>query len=245
MSGRTRLDEAIVARGLAPSRARARDAVLRGTVTVGGRVATKPAAPVSGADDIRVADPALDWVSRGALKLVAALDAFGFDPAGLVALDLGASTGGFTQVLLRRGAARVYAVDVGHGQIDPSVAADPRVVSIEGLNARDLAAGHLHEPPGIVVADLSFISLKLALPPALALAAPAAMLAVLVKPQFELGPDALGKGGLVRDPQAAEAAARDIAAWLEGQGWAVAGIVASPIAGGSGNREFLIGARRG
>ncbi len=203
---RLRLDEAIVARGLLPTRSRARDAVLRGSVKVDGVTAARPGAAVAETSAITLDDPAAEYVSRGALKLVAALDAFGFDPAGRVCLDLGASTGGFTEVLLRRGAAFVFAVDVGHGQLHPSLAADPRVRSMEGVNARDLDASSFGRPVEAVVADLSFISLTLALPPALSLAAPGAWLVALIKPQFEVGKAAIGKGGIVRDPIATETA---------------------------------------
>jgi 23S rRNA (cytidine1920-2'-O)/16S rRNA (cytidine1409-2'-O)-methyltransferase len=193
-----------------------------------------------------VRDEGARYVSRAALKLIAGLDAFGFDPAGVTALDLGASTGGFAQVLLERGAAHVIAVEVGHGQLDPALAADPRVTLHEGLSVRELTRDHLSgRRIGAVVADLSFISLKLALPPALALAEPGAWGVFLVKPQFEVGRAALGKGGIVRDPALARQAADDVSAWLEGQGWRVAGVKASPIAGGDGNVEFLLGARRG
>jgi len=248
MSGdRLRLDEALVLRGLAPSRARARDMVKRGTVSVDGRPEAKPARMVEANQAIAVSDPAQYYVSRSALKLITALDAFGFDPIGLVSLDLGASTGGFTQVLLERGAAHVIAVDVGHDEMDSSLAADPRVTLIEGLNARDLQRAHLggREIHAVVV-DLSFISLKLALPPALGLAEPGAWGVFLVKPQFEVGRKALGKGGIVRDESIARQAAEDIAKWLESeQVWRVVGPVPSPIAGGSGNREFLLGAKNG
>jgi 23S rRNA (cytidine1920-2'-O)/16S rRNA (cytidine1409-2'-O)-methyltransferase len=246
-----RLDLALVERGLAPTRARARDAILRGHVTVNGALAAKPAMTVDGDAAIAVDDPASGYVSRGALKLIAALDRFGYSPAGRVALDLGASTGGFTQVLLERGAAKVFAVDVGHGQLDARLAADPRVVSREGLNARDLTAGDLDaENPGAapqaIVADVSFISLRLVLPPALMLAGEDAWGVFLVKPQFEVGREALGKGGIVRDPMAGERAAADIAQFLERDlGWRIGGVILSPIAGGDGNREFLIGADRG
>ncbi len=241
-----RLDVALVERGLAETRARARDAILRGHVLVAGRAADKPAMLVPPEADLAVADPAARYVSRGALKLAAALDHFGYDPAGLVALDLGASTGGFTEVLLERGAARIFAVDVGHGQLHPRLVADPRVVATEGLNVRDLEAATFDASPAAVVADLSFISLRLALPPALGLAAPGAFLVALVKPQFEVGRAGVGKGGIVRDPAAGRAAAEAIAAWLATQpGWSVDGLIASPIAGGDGNREFLLGARRG
>lgn len=244
-SVRTRLDLALVARRLVATRARARDAILRGCVTVGGRVVTSPAEAVAGDADIVVDDPAGRYVSRAALKLVAGLDAFGCSPAGRVALDIGASTGGFTEVLLARGASRVYAVDVGHGQLHPRLRDDPRVVNIEGVNARDLGREHVPEPVGAVVADLSFISLRLALPGALALATPGAWGVFLVKPQFEVGRRRVGKGGIVRDAAAAREAADAIAAWLADEtGWTVDGLVESPIPGGDGNREFLLGARK-
>ena len=246
-----RLDLALVDRGLAPTRARARDAILRGHVSVNGALAAKPAQTVDDKAAIAVDDPAAGYVSRGALKLIAALDRFGYSPAGRAALDLGASTGGFTQVLLERGAAKVFAVDVGHDQLDAKLAADPRVISREGLNARDLTADDLGETEtgetiGAIVADVSFISLKLVLPPALALAGADAWGIFLVKPQFEVGRDGIGKGGIVRDSQAGERAAADIAQFLErDMGWRVGGVILSPIEGGDGNREFLIGADRG
>jgi 23S rRNA (cytidine1920-2'-O)/16S rRNA (cytidine1409-2'-O)-methyltransferase len=242
---RMRLDEALVAAGLAPSRSRARDMVLRGTVAVDGATADKPARKVSAHERLSVSDAASGYVSRAALKLLAGLEAFAFDPRGLNALDLGASTGGFTQVLLQRGAATVVAVEVGHGQTDAALATDPRVVLREGLNARDLTPADLvGRPVAAVVADLSFISLKLALPPALALAQPGAWGIFLVKPQFEVGRAALGKGGIVRDFDLAQGAAQDIAAWFHGQGWRVAGLLPSPISGGDGNIEYLLGARK-
>jgi len=239
---RQRLDVALVDRGLCPTRARARDAVARGTVSVDGRIETRPAAPVGEAARIVVADPAAAWVSRAALKLVGALDGFGVSPEGRICLDLGASTGGFTQVLLARGAARVTAVDVGHGQLAPVVAADPRVTSIEGLNARDLTAADLAAPPDFVVADVSFISLALALPPALALAAPGAIGVFLVKPQFEVGREGIGKGGLVRDSAAAEGAVERIADLLRTHGWTPTGRAEAALAGGDGNQEYVLAA---
>ena len=241
-----RLDEALVAAGLAASRSRARDAIRRGTVSVDGLPAAKPGQLVAADAALAVVDPAAGYVSRAALKLAGALDCFGFETAGRTILDLGASTGGFTQLLLERGAARVIAVDVGHGQMVPALAADPRVLLKEGLNARDLTAAHLggHRIEAITC-DVSFISLRLALPPALALAEPGAWGVFLVKPQFEVGPRLLGKGGLVRGHAAAETAARDLADWLSAEpGWRVAGLEPSPIAGGAGNREFLLGALR-
>ncbi|MBX3532487.1 MAG: TlyA family RNA methyltransferase [Rhizobiaceae bacterium] len=240
---RVRLDELLVERGLFASRSRARDAILRGTVTVGGAVADKPGASTPTDAAIAVSDPAGRYVSRAALKLIAGLDAFGFDPTGRSALDIGASTGGFTQVLLERGAAHVVAIDVGHGQMAPQLAADPRVTLLEGVNARDLDAAPLGgRPVEAIVCDVSFISLKLALPPALAVAMRGAFAVVLVKPQFEAGREAVGKGGLV-DPAVAERVAGELHGWLDEQpGWRVLGMVASPIEGGDGNREFLLGA---
>lgn len=238
----SRLDELLVSRGLFATRSRARDAILRGTVTVDGAPATKPGQAASEAAEIAVADPARSYVSRAALKLVHGLDAFGFDPKGRSALDIGASTGGFTQVLLERGAAHVTAVDVGHGQMRPEIAADPRVSSLEGVNARDITAGML--PGGtadMVVSDVSFISVRLALPPALKLAARGALAVLLVKPQFEVGRDAVGKGGIV-DREAAHAVAEELLIWLDSQpGWRAVGLAPSPIEGGDGNREYLLG----
>jgi len=242
---RVRLDLALVDRGLAPSRARARDAILRAHVSVDGKVVDKPAAMVAPNARLAIDDPAGRYVSRSGLKLAAALDAFGYSPTGLSVLDLGASTGGFSQVLLERGARHVTAVDVGHGQLHPRIAGDPRITNLENLNARDLAKQHLSTPVQAIVCDLSFISLKLALPPALALAAPGAWGVFLVKPQFEVGPGMIGKGGIVRDAAVAERAATDIADWLRELQWTVDGVIPSPIEGGDGNREFLIGARRG
>jgi 23S rRNA (cytidine1920-2'-O)/16S rRNA (cytidine1409-2'-O)-methyltransferase len=242
-SARQRLDEALVQRGLFASRSRARDAVERGTVTVDGAVARKPGQPVSSGSIIAVDDPARAYVSRAALKLVAGLDHFGFDPAGCHALDIGASTGGFTQVLLERGAAHITAVDVGHGQLAAPIAADPRVTAIEGLNARDLTLADLGGiAPDFVVSDVSFISLKLALPPALALAAPGARAVLLVKPQFEAGRAAIGKGGMLKDPYDASRIAGLLQDWLgDLPGWRSLSLLLSPIDGGDGNREFLLG----
>lgn len=239
---RLRLDELLVRRGDFASRSRARDAIERGTVSVGGSPVTKPGAAVSEAAEISVDDPARNYVSRAALKLIAGLDHFGFDPSGLNALDIGASTGGFTQVLLERGAVHVTAIDVGHGQLDARIARDGRVTSIEGLNARDLAQDQLRALPDFLVSDVSFISLKLALPPALALAKQGAFGIFLVKPQFEAGRDAIGKGGLLRDPETAPQIAMGLHDWLDSQaGWRSVGLCPSPIEGGDGNREFLLG----
>jgi len=183
-------------------------------------------------------------VSRGGLKLAHALDHFAIDPTGLVALDIGASTGGFTDVLLARGAARVHAVDVGRGQLAWTLRNDPRVVVHEGVNARHLSAAEIAEPVDLVVCDASFIGLATVLPAALALARPQARLVALVKPQFEAGPEAVGKGGVVRDPAVHRRVCEAVAAWVASQGWAVVGLVESPVTGPAGNKEFLLYARR-
>ena len=238
-----RLDRALVAAGLAPSRARAQALIAAGAVRVDGAPAGRPAATVAPDARLELAHDPLPWVSRAALKLRHALDRFGLDPGGKVALDLGASTGGFSQVLLRAGAAEVWAVDVGHGQLAAELRADPRLHAIEGMNARALTENDV-PPPDWVVADLSFISLAKALPPALALARPGAVLVALIKPQFEVGPALVGKGGIVRDPDAREAARLGVRRFLEAAGWTILDETESPIAGGDGNREFLIAARK-
>jgi 23S rRNA (cytidine1920-2'-O)/16S rRNA (cytidine1409-2'-O)-methyltransferase len=242
---RQRLDSLLVERGLYATRARAGDAIRRGTVTVRGEIVAKAGAWVDPTAEVGVADPARGYVSRAALKLRHALDAFAIDPRGAIALDLGASTGGFTQVLLERGARRVHAVDVGHGHLDPGLRGDRRVVALDGVNARDLTPAELPEAPDLVVCDVSFVSLKLALPRALALARPGARLIALVKPQFEVGPQGIGKGGIVRDRALIEAVAADLRRWLErDMNWEVLGVVSSPIRGGDGNRELLIAAAK-
>lgn len=242
---RLRLDQALVERGLFPSRARAQGAIEAGLVRIDGRIVVKSAAPVDDGAAIDVAGDVHDYVSRGGLKLAAALDAFAIDPAGKYCLDLGASTGGFSDVLLRRGAARIYAVDVGRGQLHPRIAGDPRVRSIEATHARDLSPALV--PPGIelLVADVSFISLKKALPPALALMAARSAIIALVKPQFEVGPAGVGKGGIVKDAGAGLKIAGELALWLHADyGLKPLGLIESPVEGGDGNKEFLIGAIR-
>jgi 23S rRNA (cytidine1920-2'-O)/16S rRNA (cytidine1409-2'-O)-methyltransferase len=242
---RKRLDVALVERGLAPSRSRARDLIKYGRVRVDHEVCTKPAAAIGGAAELTLEPGTAVSVSRGATKLAAALDAFSLDPAGRIALDIGASTGGFTEVLLARGAAKVYAVDVGHGQLHERIKSDPRVVALEGLDARSLSRAAIPDPVTAIVADVSFISLTKALGPALALAAPGAWLAALIKPQFEAGREHVGKGGIVRDAAARQAAVDRVTAWVAGEAcWSVAGVVPSPILGGSGNEEFLLGAHK-
>ena len=239
----SRLDQALVESGAFASRARAQGAIRAGLVRVDGRVVDKPAAMIAAAARIDVAGDVHDYVSRGAVKLEAALTAFEIRPEGAVCLDLGASTGGFTQVLLRAGAAKIYAVDVGAGQLHPAIAADPRVVNLERTHAKDLSPAIAPDPIEIIVCDVSFISLKKALPAALALAAPGGRLVALIKPQFELGPRALGKRGIVKATgETLQRLTRDISAWLSEQGWREIGVIDSPIAGGDGNKEFLIGA---
>ena len=244
MSARQRLDLALQARGLMPSRARARDAILRGTITVNGAVAAKPGQLVGDDDSIAVDDPAGGYVSRAALKLIAGLDAGGVDPGGAVCLDVGSSTGGFTQVLLERGAARVYAVDVGHGQLHPSLASDTRVVSLEGVNARDLSTTEIPQTIDVLVSDVSFVSVTKVLERPLGLCGPTAHAVVLVKPQFEVGREYIGKGGIVSDMAAITRAAEDVDRFFDRLGWEAVISVPSPITGGDGNREVVAVYRR-
>lgn len=240
-----RLDVAIVKRSLAATRSRARDLVLRGLVEVDGEVATKPGANIAPDALVVVRDDAALQVSRGAVKLAAALEHFRFPVAGLVALDVGASTGGFTEVLLSQGAARVYAVDVGHGQLHPRLAGDARVVSLESCDARALDGKVEADSIDAIVADVSFISLTLALPVPLRLTRPGAWLIALIKPQFEAGRAAVGKRGIVRDPALRQQAVVRVRDWVAAQpAWRVIDVIASPIAGGHGNAEFLLGAVR-
>ncbi len=239
-----RLDEVLVTRQLSPSRSRARDQINRGCVAVNGTPARKPAQTVSETDRIELVDAAERYVSRAALKLIHALDHFKLSPQDKFCLDIGASTGGFTQVLLERGAKSVVALDVGHGQLAPPIAADSRVISIEGQNARDLTGIDLEGIIDFVTADVSFISLRLALPSAMALALANTYLVALIKPQFEVGKDRLPKDGVVKDPALQQDICTDISRFIEGEGWSILGIVASPIEGGDGNREFLVAARK-
>jgi 23S rRNA (cytidine1920-2'-O)/16S rRNA (cytidine1409-2'-O)-methyltransferase len=239
-----RLDEALVMRGLSQSRSRARDAILRGTVLVNGVAARKPSQGVFKTDILTVEDPAKRYVSRSALKLLHGLDHFNIAVAGRYALDIGASTGGFTQVLLKRGVAHVTAIDVGHGQMAPEIAENPRVTSFENLNARDLSREEVSEAIDFIVTDVSFISLKLALLPALSLVATGAELVALIKPQFEVGREFVGRGGMVTDTAQHQRVCEEITSFLEEQGWDVQGVVASPVDGGDGNAEFLVAARK-
>ncbi len=239
---RERLDAWLVAHGHAPSRERAQALVMAGRVRIDGAPATKPGHAVPAAARVEVEADA-PWVSRGALKLLGALDAFAIDPAGLVALDVGASTGGFTEVLLARGAVRVHAVDVGRAQLHERLRTDPRVIVREGVNARLLAAEDVPEPVALVVMDVSFISVRLILPALRAALVPGARLAVLVKPQFEVGKAEVGRGGVVREPALWRRCLAEVASAARELGYAVTGACASPIAGGEGNREFFLALR--
>ncbi|HZZ68640.1 MAG TPA: TlyA family RNA methyltransferase [Phenylobacterium sp.] len=240
---RTRADLLLVARGLFESRAKARAAIEAGGVAADGRRVAKASEML--ADDAEVeATPAHPWVGRGALKLEHALTLWPVPVEGRVVLDVGASTGGFTEVCLAAGARWVYAVDVGRGQLHPSLADDPRVAALEGLDARKLTAAEIPEAPALVVCDVSFIGLAKALPAALDLAVEGADLIALVKPQFEVGPQRVGKGGLVKDEGARAEALAGAKAFLEAAGWAVQAAADSPVEGGDGNREYLLWARK-
>lgn len=232
-------------RGLVGSRSEARSAIERGLVTVGGRPAAKVATLVAADEPVRLTAPARRFVSRGGEKLNAALEGFGIDPAGRDCLDAGASTGGFTDCLLRRGARRVVAVDVGYGQIAWSLRTDPRVVVIERANVRELEPARLPFAPSLVVADLSFISLRLVAPALASVAADGADLVVLVKPQFEAGREHVGKGGVVRDAAVWRSAIEGVADALREQGLGPRDLMASPVAGPAGNVEFLLHAVKG
>ena len=239
-----RLDQRLVDLGLAESRARAQALVMAGQVYAGTRRLDKPGQAVAADTALTVKGQDHPWVSRGGLKLAHALDVFGLDPTGRRALDLGAATGGFTDVLLQRGAAAVTAVDVGHGQLAWSLRQDPRVSVLERTNARYLTRAQVPAPVDLLVCDASFIGLETLLPAPLALAAPGAWLVALIKPQFEVGRAQVGKGGVVRDPALHDAVCGRIRAWLAAQsGWSVTGLCESPIRGPEGNVEFLIAGR--
>jgi 23S rRNA (cytidine1920-2'-O)/16S rRNA (cytidine1409-2'-O)-methyltransferase len=245
MAAKQRLDTMLVARGLAESRAKAQALALAGLIFSGERRLDKPGQMLAEDTPLECRGRAHPYVSRGGVKLAHALDHFAIDPAGAIALDIGASTGGFTDVLLRRGAAKVFAVDVGHGQLDWRLRQDARVVVRERCNARHLTRAEIPDAPALVVCDASFIGLATVLPASLALAAPQASLVALIKPQFEVGKGRVGKGGVVRDPALHEEVCARIEAWLASlPGWSVLGVTESPIHGPDGNVEFLIAARR-
>jgi 23S rRNA (cytidine1920-2'-O)/16S rRNA (cytidine1409-2'-O)-methyltransferase len=241
---KTRIDQRLVELGLAHSRARAQALILSGNVFVGDRRIDKAGQSIDADAVPTVKGRDHPWVSRGGVKLAHGLDHFGWDVAGAVAIDVGSSAGGFTDVLLTRGATRVYAVDSGTNQLAWKLRQDDRVVVLEQTSARILTPVHIPEPVDLIVCDASFIGLAKVLERPMTFAKPAARLMALIKPQFEAGRDAVGKGGVVRDPAVHAAVCAEVQAWVEGQGWTVEGIVTSPIKGPEGNVEFLIAARR-
>lgn len=240
---RVRADQLLVARGLFDTRVRARAAIEAGRVTADGRTVAKPSEQLA-EDAVIEAEAAHRFVGRGALKLDHALSLWPVAVEGRTAIDVGASTGGFTEVLLERGAARVFAVDVGQGQLHPRIAADPRVTNLEKTDARDLSPAVIPDPVDLIVCDASFIGLAKVLPAVLALARPGADLVTLVKPQFEMERrQDVGRGGVVRDAEARQAALDRVVAWLSGLGWTVRDTADSPITGGDGNVEYLLWAK--
>jgi 23S rRNA (cytidine1920-2'-O)/16S rRNA (cytidine1409-2'-O)-methyltransferase len=241
---KARVDQLLVERGLVESRTRAQALVMAGLVYSGDRKIAKSGETVPAEAPLEVKGRDHPWVSRGGIKLDHGLTHFGWDVAGAVAIDVGSSTGGFTDVLLSRGAVQVYAVDSGTNQLAWKLRQDPRVVVHEQLSARLLTPDHIPEPIDIIVCDASFISLMKVLPVPMGFARPGARLLALIKPQFEAGREDVGKGGVVRDAAVHDRVCRDVAAWLEAQGWQVAGITPSPITGPEGNVEFLIAATR-
>jgi 23S rRNA (cytidine1920-2'-O)/16S rRNA (cytidine1409-2'-O)-methyltransferase len=246
VAAKRRADQLLVEQGLAESRTKAQALILAGTVSCGERRIDKPGEQLAANAALTLEGRDHPWVSRGGVKLDSALDHFRIAVEGDVALDIGASTGGFTDVLLSRGARRVYAVDVGHGQLAWKLRQDPRVVVRERLNARHLTRADIPEPVDIVTCDASFIGLSTVLPTPLDLVAAKAQLVALVKPQFEAGRAQVGKGGVVRDPEIHREVCERAASWVAAQpGWSVVGLIESPILGPEGNREFLLYARRG
>jgi 23S rRNA (cytidine1920-2'-O)/16S rRNA (cytidine1409-2'-O)-methyltransferase len=242
---KTRLDMALVERGLAETRAAAQRLVMAGLVFSGDKRLDKAGQSIAADTVLEVRGQPHPYVSRGGVKLEKALDYFAIPVTGRIALDVGASTGGFTDCLLQRGAAKVYAVDVGTNQLAWKLRSDPRVVSMEKTNIRDVTRAEIAEPIDLIVCDASFIGLRTALPAALALAAPGAHLVALIKPQFEVGRGRVGKGGIVREPELHKEVVDTISAWLGDQpNWTVFGVIDSPITGADGNKEFLIGGRR-
>ncbi|TDI64188.1 MAG: TlyA family RNA methyltransferase [Alphaproteobacteria bacterium] len=245
MTAKARIDTVLVARGLVSSRTRARAEITAGHVWCDGAPVGKPATHIKVDAHVELRGEAFPWVSRAGVKLDHALTHFRFDLRQRVALDLGASTGGFTQVALAHGVSKVYAVDVGKAQFHETLRREPRVVLLEKVNARTLSSELIPEPVDLILCDVSFISLRKVLPPAFALASPGALLIALIKPQFEAGPKALGKGGVVRDPLVHQQVCHDIEHWLGAlPDWSVIGVIESPILGSGGNKEFLIAAQK-
>lgn len=241
---RVRLDQLLVQRGLVESRAKAQARILAGDVLVDDRPVTKAGTPIPEDAPIRLRGEALPFVSRGGLKLAGALDHFQIDPSGWICFDAGASTGGFTDCLLQRGATKVYSVDVGTNQLHWKLRSDPRVVSMEQVNLRTWDAARIPDACNLLVADLSFISLRLAIPPILPSLTPDAEAILLVKPQFEAGRDDVGAGGIVRDPAVHERVVQEIWAFFEETELKPQGVCESPILGGEGNKEFLLHLKR-
>lgn len=241
---KVRADQLLVERGLAESRSRAQALIMAGLVFTGERKLAKSGEMLAPDAALEVRGKDHPWVSRGGLKLDHGLQHFAIDVGGAVALDVGSSTGGFTDVLLSRGAAKVYAVDVGTNQLAWKLRQDPRVVAMEQLNARALTAAHIPEPIDIIVCDASFIALSKVLEAPLGFAREGARLVALVKPQFEAGRGEVGKGGVVRDPAVHARVCAEAAAWVEGKGWHVLGLTPSPITGPEGNVEFLLAAQK-
>ena len=240
-----RIDQLLVSRGLAESRARAQALVMAGLVFVGERKVDKPGQQVAEDTEIDVRGRDHPWVGRGGVKLAHAIDRFGLDPKGAVAMDIGSSTGGFTEVLLENGAEHVFAVDVGTNQLAWKLRQDPRVTVLEQTNARALTTAQIDRPCDWVVCDASFIGLAKVLEVPLRFAAPQCTLVALIKPQFEVRREEVGKGGIVRDPALHQRVCGEVTAWLEGGGWRIVGVTESPITGTEGNVEFLVAARRG
>ncbi|MDQ6625679.1 MAG: TlyA family RNA methyltransferase [Verrucomicrobiota bacterium] len=243
MTKKVRLDIALVVQGLSESREKAQRAIMAGQVRRGDEVLNKASILVDPGADLSLTEPSR-YVGRGGLKLEGALDHFGVDPGRTVGLDIGASTGGFTDCLLQRGATKVYAIDVGHGQLAWKIRTDPRVVVRENLNARRLSSADIPEPIDICVIDVSFISLTLILPNAFELITPTGVILALIKPQFELRPEDVGRGGIVRDPLLHDKAQEKIAGFVQNLGHSVVGLTSSPITGMGGNQEFFLCARK-
>ena len=238
---RARLDVALVERGLVESRAKAQALIMARRVLVNGQIADKSGSNVAEEDDVRVSEPEHPWVSRGGIKLAHALEQFQIDVAGKVCADIGASTGGFTDVLLKNGAAKVYAIDVGYGQLDASLRSDPRVIVREKINARYLEAKDFEEPIAFVCIDVSFIPLKLILPAVATFLR--GDLVALIKPQFEVGKGEVGKGGIVRDELKRSAAVEAVVSFAKESGFDVKGVIESPVKGAEGNVEYLLNAK--
>lgn len=240
-----RVDMLLVERGLVPTRTRAQSSIMAGLVFSGDRRIAKPGETLDPDAPLELRGKEHPWASRGGLKLDHALDTFGLEVTGATCLDIGASTGGFTDVLLTRGARKVFAVDVGKGQLDWKLRQDDRVIVLEETNARYITADHIPDAIDLITCDVSFIGLEKVLPGGMALCHPGSVIVALIKPQFQAGPNQVSKGGIVRDPKIHDAVCEQVSQWLNAQpGWRVLGVTASPITGAKGNREFLIAATK-